>query len=89
MRNSLQEVSPPLDSKLKFVERSALYQEFIEEREEILRHKWHLSEQAGHDVGFERALLDWIRNHRDPWRAKRREQKIISAEPLNNDKSIS
>lgn len=52
--------------------RSNLYQEFIAEREEILRHKWLESEKAGHDIGFERALLDWIRNHRDRWRSSRR-----------------
>ena len=41
------------------------------EREEILKHKWHLSEQAGHDVGFEKGLLDWIVKHRAAWRASR------------------
>jgi len=55
-----------------FVQRSSLYREFLAEREEILRHKWLESEKAGFDIGFERALLDWIRNHRDAWRAKRR-----------------
>lgn len=56
----------------EFVKRSSLYQEFLAEREEILKHKWIESERLGHDVGFERALLDWIRKHRDGWRAKRR-----------------
>jgi hypothetical protein len=55
-----------------FVKKSSLYQEFLAEREEILKHKWLESEKVGHDVGFERALLDWIRNHRDKWRATRR-----------------
>jgi len=59
------------DSK-DFVKRSSLYQEFLAEREEILKHKWIESEKAGVDIGFERALLDWIRNHRDEWRAERR-----------------
>tara|TARA_B100001248_G_scaffold262503_1_gene258937 strand:+ start:32598 stop:32831 length:234 start_codon:yes stop_codon:yes gene_type:complete len=58
----------------KFVERSSLYQEFLAEREEILRHKWIESEKAGHDIGFERALLDWIRNYRDHWRTERRQE---------------
>lgn len=57
-----------------FVQRSSLYQEFLAEREEILKHKWLESEKAGHDIGFERALLDWIRNHRDNWRAGRQTQ---------------
>ncbi|NBD39364.1 MAG: DUF4032 domain-containing protein [Verrucomicrobia bacterium] len=55
-----------------YVERSSLYKEFLAEREEILRHKWLESEKAGKDIGFERALLDWIRKHRDYWRATRR-----------------
>ena len=58
-----------------FVKRSPLYQEFLAEREEILRHKWLESERLGYDIGFERALLDWIRKHRDGWRAARRAQK--------------
>jgi hypothetical protein len=50
---------------------SALYQEFLAEREEILKHKWIESEKAGFDVGFEKALLDWIVKHRAAWRAER------------------
>lgn len=54
-----------------FAERSSLYQEFLAEREEILRHKWIESEKRGKDIGFERALLDWIRKHRENWRSNR------------------
>ena len=31
----------------------SLYQSFLAERDEILKHKWIKSEQAGADVGFE------------------------------------
>jgi len=55
-----------------FTKQSSLYQEFLAEREEILRHKWLESERLGQDIGFERALLDWIRKHREGWRASRR-----------------
>ena len=55
-----------------FVQRSTLYQEFLAEREEILRHKWLESEKVGKDIGFEKALLDWIRKHRDTWRKNRK-----------------
>jgi hypothetical protein len=51
------------------------------EREEILKHKWHLSEKAGHDVGFEKGLLDWIVKHRSAWRANR--EKEIAKEKQN------
>jgi hypothetical protein len=54
-----------------FAKRSSLYQEFLAEREEILKHKWIESEKEGRDIGFERALLDWIRNHREDWRKSR------------------
>jgi hypothetical protein len=50
---------------------SSLYREFQAEREEILKHKWFESERAGHDVGFEQALTDWIIKHRASWRKTR------------------
>lgn len=53
---------------------SSLYREFQAEREEILKHKWIESEKAGHDIGFERALTDWIINHRAKWRRQRQAQ---------------
>ena len=53
------------------IKQSPLYREFTAEREEILRHKWLESEKAGHDVGFEYALTDWIMKHRANWRKYR------------------
>ena len=50
---------------------SALYQQFLKEREEILKHKWLESEKAGYDIGFEKALLDWVFNHREKWRNRK------------------
>ena len=61
----------------EFVKQSSLYQEFLAEREEILKHKWLESERLGYDIGFERALLDWIRKHRESWRAARRHQQHL------------
>ena len=63
-----------IENSRDFVKQSSLYQEFLAEREEILRHKWLESERLGYDIGFERALLDWIRKHREGWRAARRAQ---------------
>jgi hypothetical protein len=57
------------ENQHEFVKHSSLYQEFLAEREEILKHKWLESERLGYDIGFERALLDWIRKHREGWRA--------------------
>ena len=75
-------------SSREFVKQSSLYQEFLAEREEILRHKWLESERLGHDIGFERALLDWIRKHRESWRTARRAQSI-PAGTLSAEKSVS
>ena len=59
------------EDKSQFVKNSVLYKEFLAEREEILKHKWIESEKAGTDIGFEKALLDWIVRHRSSWREKR------------------
>ena len=55
-------------SSSDLLKNSSLYREFQAEREEILKHKWIESEKAGHDVGFEQALTDWIVRHRSKWR---------------------
>ncbi len=64
---------PPANTSGDLVTNSVLYKEFLAEREEILRHKWLESEKAGHDIGFEKALLDWIVKHRSTWRERRRD----------------
>jgi len=71
------------EDKSQFVKNSVLYKEFLAEREEILKHKWIESEKAGTDIGFEKALLDWILKHRSNWREKRvkenrAETKVVS-----------
>jgi hypothetical protein len=71
--------APESPTSREFVKQSSLYQEFLAEREEILKHKWLESERLGYDIGFERALLDWIRKHREGWRAARRQQQQVVA----------
>ncbi len=56
----------------QLVRNSSLYKEFLAERAEILRHKWIESERAGYDIGFERALMDWIVKYRSTWYEQRR-----------------
>ncbi|HEY5891666.1 MAG TPA: hypothetical protein VIT91_00415 [Chthoniobacterales bacterium] len=60
------------DETSDLVKNSVLYREFLAEREEILRHKWIESEKAGQDIGFEKALLDWIVKYRSTWRDERK-----------------
>ena len=67
-------MEPPNEDATELVKNSVLYKEFLAEREEILRHKWIESEKAGYDIGFERALLDWIVKHRSAWRERRLRQ---------------
>jgi hypothetical protein len=67
MSSNIQSVTDERDLVIK----SSLYREFQAEREEILKHKWIESEKAGHDIGFERALTDWIIKHRSRWRKSR------------------
>jgi hypothetical protein len=55
----------------QLVRSSALYKEFLAERAEILRHKWIESEKAGVDIGFDRALMDWIVKYRSAWYKQR------------------
>ena len=62
------------EQQSQFVKNSVLYKEFLAEREEILKHKWIESEKAGSDIGFEKALLDWVLKHRSSWRDKRNKE---------------
>jgi len=55
----------------KKVRPEELYQVFLAEREEILRHKWLESERLGEDIGFERALTEWTLEHRAVWREEK------------------
>lgn len=48
------------------------YEEFLAEREEIQRYKWITSEREGRDIGFERALTEWVANYREKWKQEQR-----------------
>ncbi len=54
---------------------SSLYKEFLEEKEEILKHKWLESEKKGYDIGYSAALIDWILKHRSDWRKYKNDEK--------------
>jgi hypothetical protein len=65
----------------QFLKNSVLYKELLAEREEILKHKWIESEKAGTDIGFEKALLDWIVKHRSNWRERRMREARLAKTP--------
>ena len=47
----------------------AFWRFFLKERREILNYKWIQSEQAGQDIGTERATREWLQNHFALWAA--------------------
>ena len=53
------------------VDESSIYREFMAERDEIFRHKWIESEKKGHDIGFDKALMEWVVKYRSEWRKNR------------------
>lgn len=59
------------EDAVSLVKGSALYRQCRAELDEVSRHRWIESETAGRDIGFERALLDWIVRHRRSWRESR------------------
>lgn len=81
--------SPKNEVVFDLVKNSSLYREYLAEREEILRHKWIESEKAGRDIGFERALLDWIIKYRSSWRDLRGKAQTPVSEPSENKISTS
>lgn len=70
---------PPMSAQ-----KSSAYRQFQSELEQILRHKWFVSESEGRDVGFERALSEWALKHRAQWR---REQNALQMEPSGSKKT--
>ena len=61
------DTDPKISDEAAYQRPTSLYQEFLAEREQILKHKWIESERLGYDIGFDKALLDWVRNHRSDW----------------------
>lgn len=49
---------------------SRLYNYLHQQYEEIQKHKWIESEKAGRDIGYDKALLDWLKNHKKNWKYK-------------------
>ncbi len=43
-----------------WVQNTLLVQRWEHMKREILLHKWYESERAGHDIGWERASVDWL-----------------------------
>jgi hypothetical protein len=49
------------------IENSSYYRGWLDEKDQIEKHKWCLSEKAGMNVGWHYAQWDWIVHHRLDW----------------------
>lgn len=58
-------MEPPLEPF--DIRRSNMYHIWLMQEAEINRNRWYLSEQAGYDVGHERASWDWGMRFRAAW----------------------
>jgi hypothetical protein len=45
------------------VKNTSLFRRWQEIRHAIEKHKWYESEKAGHDIGWDRASVDWMLHH--------------------------
>jgi hypothetical protein len=43
-----------------WVESTLLVRQWREMKQQVLLHKWYESEKVGHDIGWDRALVDWM-----------------------------
>ncbi len=57
-------LSEPVESPVE----NRFWNEFLREREEILKLKWIASKHAGHDIGIREAIRRWLQ-HRPLWKA--------------------
>lgn len=46
------------------------FEVFLAMQQEIQAYKWKESQQAGEDIGLERALTEWVEKHGAAWRKK-------------------
>ena len=47
----------------QWVRNTRLFRQWEDIKREIQLHKWYESEKAGHDIGWERASVDWMIRH--------------------------
>ena len=60
-------------SSIHFTE-CTFFGELMAERNEVMKHKWIESEKVGFDIGFNKALMDWVIKHRSAWREYRKKR---------------
>jgi hypothetical protein len=48
------------EAEAGWLRNTLLFRQWESMKQEILLHKWYESEKAGHDIGWERASVDWM-----------------------------
>lgn len=43
-----------------WIKNTLLYRQWEQMKREIQLHKWYESQKAGYDIGWERAVIDWL-----------------------------
>lgn len=46
-----------------WIQHTHLFRQWSSMKREINQHKWYQSEKAGHDIGWDRASIDWTIHH--------------------------
>lgn len=54
-----------------WIQNTHLFRQWESIKQEINLHKWYESEKAGHDIGWERASVDWTIRHGDKFFKRR------------------
>lgn len=75
MRHPRLQTATPSTQDLVMVRESLLFRQYSSKLRDVNDHKWYESERAGHDIGFNRALFDWIFKHARHW--ERRQQETV------------
>lgn len=55
----------------EILQNSKFLKELKQELEEINLHKYYESEKLGYDIGFQKALISWLRFHKKQWKKNR------------------
>jgi hypothetical protein len=73
------------ETKQRTRKRDPLAEIMQSQREEIERYKWIESAKAGHDIGRERAVREWMQNHFQEWKRHHWDRAIEDALSRNPD----
>ena len=65
--------------KTKIRYRAPLQELVKGQQDEVEKYKWIESEKAGHDIGWERAIAEWLEKHFPDWERNQRDRVLNDA----------